>query len=196
MKLSDYVGTFTDKDSGLVYSVDVQNDRLMSTLSGQKAYRVWPMAQDAFRYRVVDAKLAFTRTPAGVVNAVVLFQNGHRVVFVKPGMPAPSAAPDVFPPIVALSAIELDQYVGNYTSSIGTFFVTSDDQQLSVRLSGQPAAPVFSSAKDTFFYKIVDAQITFIRDPSGHVASLVLHQNGADFPAQRDGSQLNNPPQR
>jgi hypothetical protein len=84
------------------------------------------------------------------------------------------------------TAAQLDEYGAKYTSSVGTFFVTREDQQLLVRLSGQIALPVFASAPDAFFYKAVDAQITFVRDSSGRITGLVLHQNGADYPAQRE----------
>ena len=43
----------------------------------------------------------------------------------------------------------------------------------------QPSAPIFPAGPKDFFYKVVDAQITFTAD------GLVLHQNGGDMPAQR-----------
>ena len=36
----------------------------------------------------------------------------------------------------------------------------------------------FASAKDAFFYNVADAQLTFERDATGHIAAVVLHQNG------------------
>jgi hypothetical protein len=36
-----------------------------------------------------------------------------------------------------------------------------------------------------FFLTVVDAQITFVRDSTGVVTGLVLHQNGRDVPGRR-----------
>jgi hypothetical protein len=36
-----------------------------------------------------------------------------------------------------------------------------------------------------FFLKVVDAQITFVRDAAGTVTQLVLHQNGQDLPGRK-----------
>ncbi len=59
------------------------------------------------------------------------------------------------------------------------------DGQVRAQLTGQDAAPVYPSAKDKFFYKIVDAQLDFERDASGKVVAVVLHQFGRDLRAPR-----------
>jgi serine-type D-Ala-D-Ala carboxypeptidase/endopeptidase len=56
---------------------------------------------------------------------------------------------------------------------------------LLVTLTGQPAFPVFSIAKDQFEYDIVVATLTFERHPAGKVVAVVLHQNGRDMRAPR-----------
>ena len=40
-------------------------------------------------------------------------------------------------------------------------------------------------SESDYFYKIVDAKITFERDENGKVVNLVLHQNGQDMPATK-----------
>ena len=44
--------------------------------------------------------------------------------------------------------------------------------------TGQPKAEVFPESETNFFAKVVDAQLTFVKDASGKVTHLVLHQNG------------------
>jgi hypothetical protein len=68
------------------------------------------------------------------------------------------------------------------------FTVLRRGDGLVARLTGQPFFPVFASAKDEFFYKVVDAQLSFHRDASGKIEGLTLHQNGRDIPATRDAS--------
>ncbi len=53
------------------------------------------------------------------------------------------------------------------------------------QLTGQPAVAIYPEDDDEFFYRAVDAQLSFVRDGDGHVASLVLHQGGRDVPAKR-----------
>ena len=50
--------------------------------------------------------------------------------------------------------------------------------------TGQGKFEIFPETETDFFYKVVDAQITFVKDATGKVTSLVLHQGG-DRAAQR-----------
>ena len=51
--------------------------------------------------------------------------------------------------------------------------------------TGQSKVQIFREGEQQFFYKVVDAQITFETDSSGLASGLILHQNGADMPAKR-----------
>jgi len=63
--------------------------------------------------------------------------------------------------------------------------MTVQGHQLYAQLSGQPAFVVRASAKDRFFYTVVDAQLAFERDLRGVVVAVTLHQNGIDQRAPR-----------
>jgi hypothetical protein len=76
--------------------------------------------------------------------------------------------------------------VGQYQFSFGAVLdVTLKDTQLQAQLTGQPAVPIYASAADKFFYKIVDAQLDFERDGTGKVIAVMLHQNGQNLRAPR-----------
>ncbi|HEX7681147.1 MAG TPA: DUF3471 domain-containing protein, partial [Thermoanaerobaculia bacterium] len=79
-----------------------------------------------------------------------------------------------------------DRYVGRYELA-ATFIltVTRDTSHLYVQATGQPKFEVFPESDHDFFYKVVDAQITFVSEDNGRATSLILHQNGADQPAKR-----------
>ena len=53
-------------------------------------------------------------------------------------------------------------------------------------LTGQQNFEVFPESENDFFYKVVDAQLTFHKDKAGKVNYLILHQNGADQKATRE----------
>jgi CubicO group peptidase (beta-lactamase class C family) len=87
---------------------------------------------------------------------------------------------------IALPADSLDAYVGTYQLAPAfAISVRRDGAGLVAQATGQSATPIYPSARDEFFLKVVDAQISFVRDATGRVASLILHQNGRDVPAPR-----------
>jgi len=88
---------------------------------------------------------------------------------------------------ITLPAEAIDEYVGVYAIDPAVrFTLLRRGDGLIARLTGQPFAPIFASAKDEFFYKVADAQLSFQRDASGKIKSLTLHQNGRDLPAVRE----------
>jgi len=87
---------------------------------------------------------------------------------------------------VVLPAGTLDDYVGEY--QLAADFVLSirrAGDTLLAQATGQGANPIYPSARDEFFLRVAEAQISFVRDSTGKVTSLVLHQGGRDLPAPR-----------
>ena len=85
-----------------------------------------------------------------------------------------------------MSAEILERYVGDYQLAPNfVITVTLEDAALFAQATGQPNIPIFPESETEFFYKVVDAQITFAMDDSGAVTQLILHQNGADMPAPK-----------
>jgi CubicO group peptidase (beta-lactamase class C family) len=79
----------------------------------------------------------------------------------------------------------LDDYVGNYRLSEDfVIAVTRDDDRLFAQATGQPKAELFPESETDFFLKVVDAQVTFVRNEAGKVTHLVLHQGGVDQKAE------------
>jgi len=44
---------------------------------------------------------------------------------------------------------------------------------------------LFPESETKFFLKIIDAQITFIKNENGEIKEMILHQNGKDHPAKK-----------
>jgi serine-type D-Ala-D-Ala carboxypeptidase/endopeptidase len=88
-----------------------------------------------------------------------------------------------------------DNYVGRYQLAPNFILtVTREGDKLLAQATGQPKAEIFPESEQEFFYKVVDAQITFQTDGKGRTTGLTLHQNGANLAAQRIEGQLP-PPQ-
>lgn len=188
--LKQYVGTYKAwQGQDLTFTVRLVGSTVQVQLTGQAFANIYPSSKDHFYYRVVDAQIDFTRDADGKINALVLHQNGTTMVAARAGMKPPPEASASFPPTVSLDLPTLASYVGTYTAGEGLqFTVVLSGAQLMVQLTGQPSEPVFATAKDHFYYKIVNAQIDFERDASGAVQDLILHQNGQDIKAAKAAS--------
>jgi serine-type D-Ala-D-Ala carboxypeptidase/endopeptidase len=83
---------------------------------------------------------------------------------------------------ITVDPAKLEHYVGSY-QLVPDFIltVTRIDNQLNAQLTGQPAFPIFAKTENVFFYKIVEAQLTFNRNAEGVVESVTLHQGGRDI---------------
>ena len=63
--------------------------------------------------------------------------------------------------------------------------VTVEKGLLMVQATGQDKFPVFPESKVRFFYKVVAAEITFVRNEEGQVNKLILRQDGRELEAFR-----------
>ena len=80
----------------------------------------------------------------------------------------------------------LATYVGTYQLAPAfALEVTLEGKQLMVQATGQEKYPIFASAPGEFFYKVVDAQLSFVAGADGKVEKVVLHQNGQDVEGKR-----------
>jgi len=100
---------------------------------------------------------------------------------ITPPRPAPKPRKEV-----PVDPTVLQGYVGEYafTPAI-SITVTLEGRQLFVQATGQSKVPVYAESDTEFFLKIADAQISFVKDASGVVTGMVLHQNGQDQPAKK-----------
>jgi CubicO group peptidase (beta-lactamase class C family) len=177
--LDDYVGTYKLSDKFLL-NVFRMNDVLFARATGQGAIPILPFAPDEFFAKVAGASISFTRDANGVITGLVMHQNGDRT--------APKLSASELPPElqeIELDAATLGDYAGKYRFDFGIFDVALKSDHLEAQLTGQPPLPIFPSAKDKFFCKVVDAQLEFERDAGGKVVAVVLHQNASDIRAPR-----------
>ena len=179
--LDDYVGTYRLTDKMLIKIFRMKDkEGLYARATGQAAIPIFASAPNEFFARVGGISASFTRDTAGAVTGVVLHQNGDK--------PAPKLSAAELPPEpkeIELDAAALGEYVGKYKFDFAVFDVVLNGDHLEARLGAQPAFPVFASGGDQFFYKIVDAQLTFERNADRKVAAVILHQNGRDMRASR-----------
>jgi CubicO group peptidase (beta-lactamase class C family) len=137
---------------------------------GTGGYRTWA-GYDA-KAKVGVVVLSNMSTAAGVDDIGL-----H---LVDPSMPLAKLTPIAIRKEVTLDPKVLDTYVGAYQLIPGvTITVTRDGTQMFSQLTGQPKFEIFAEKEREFFFKVVDAQLTF------EEGAVVLHQNGRDQRAKR-----------
>lgn len=71
-----YAGAY-ELRPGFVLTVTREGDRLMTQATGQQKLEIFPSSEAEFFLKVVDARITFVKGPDGVVDVLVLHQNGR-----------------------------------------------------------------------------------------------------------------------
>jgi len=155
----------------------------------------WHVARDGVSWwhngQTAGYGSAVFAVPVKQLGVVVLMNTGtditlavaERIVQSAIGM---SPKPLLVRKAINVSPEELKQYEGIYAFSLfAAITVTLEDGKLLAQLPGQDKFQLFAESEAKFFYKVVDAQITFARAADGKAYKLILHQNGIDQTALR-----------
>ncbi len=87
---------------------------------------------------------------------------------------------------IALEADALEKFVGKYRMTLlFSLTTTREDDRLFCQATGQQKFRIYPESETKFFWKVVEARVTFDVDGGGKVTGLTLHQNGNDQPAKR-----------
>jgi hypothetical protein len=79
--------------------------------------------------------------------------------------------------VITIAANTLNDYTGSYELQPGFIIkVTTTEGKIFGQATGQPEVEMFPEAEDTFFLKVVAAQLVFGRNDSGEVVNLTLNQ--------------------
>jgi CubicO group peptidase (beta-lactamase class C family) len=180
--LAGYVGTY-ELAAGVNMMITIDGGQMMGQLTGQGKLPLFPESETFFFLKVVDAQLEFFKDDKGAVTHLILHQNGRDQKAVRT-----SATVETRPErtAIAVAAATLRAYPGTYEVQPGfALVITLEGDQLMAQATGQQKFPLFAETDARFFFKVVDAQVDFVRDEQGAVTRLVLHQGGRDMTALR-----------
>jgi hypothetical protein len=142
---------------------------------------IFPAGNDVFFVKDSFRRLTFQRDAAGKYVRLEIDDWG----------PQPPAVRDTAPDPPARTVITVDQavlktYAGEYELAPGfVLTVTVEGDRIMTQATGQSKVEIFPSSPTEFFLKVVDAQLTFVKDASGAVTHLVLHQGGRDIQGKK-----------
>ncbi|NKB69275.1 MAG: serine hydrolase [Candidatus Latescibacteria bacterium] len=96
----------------------------------------------------------------------------------------PLAQLEAIPEVVEVDPALLDEYVGEYELAPDfVLTVTREGERFYGQATGQDKFALFAASETHFFLSLIEARVTFVKDESGAVTHLVLHQGGADLEA-------------
>lgn len=99
---------------------------------------------------------------------------------------APPPAPRTVHTAITLPADSMAGFVGVYNLAPNfDLTVTLSGDTLWLQATGQQKFHLWPEAPTEFFLKEVEAQLTFLHDPTGAVSGLILHQNGQNPVAKK-----------
>src|SRR5262249_50190700 len=80
----------------------------------------------------------------------------------------------------------LDAYVGQYELAPNfVITVTKKNDKLMAQATGQPKFQLFPESETKFFLKVIDAQVSFIKNDKGAIENLILYQAGNELPGKK-----------
>src|SRR5579859_469750 len=165
--LESYVGQY-ELAPGFVLTIRKEGERLTGQATGQARLRLIAQSETDFKVSGVVASLTFMKDKDAKVTRIVVHQNGdHDAPRISSEVPKEHIG-------VKLDSKIYDAYVGQYELGAGdVFIIRREGDRLRAQLTGQPNFEIFPESETNFFYKVVDAQLTFVRDARGKVTELV-----------------------
>lgn len=138
----------------------------------------------------------------GFVSSMVAFENGDGAVVMTNGARGWELAGEIMRSIaveygwsagqprtrqrITVDPHVLDRLVGTYELSPQVLIhVSREEGHLFAQATGQDRFEVFPESDRDFFYRVVDAVLTFDVENSVSATQVILHQNGADHIAKR-----------
>jgi len=175
--LAAYAGTY-QLAPNVNISITLAGDQLLSQVSGQNKFPIFPESQTHFFFKVVDAQIDFGRDDQGAY--LVLRQGGQdqkarRISDTVTERKEVAVGPEI-----------LARYTGTYQLRPGfDMVITAEGGRLYAQATGQGRFLLFAESETKFFSKIVDVQVEFLLDATGAVNALVLHQGPVVLKGQR-----------
>ena len=180
--LGGYVGNY-ELGPNFFVTVTLEGDQLITQATDQPKFPIFPESPRDFFLKEIDAQITFLPDRQGRATELIVHQGGqdHHAKRYEGELPRPKEHKEI-----KVDSKLFDSYVGQYQLKPNFILtITREGDALFAQATGQAKFQIFPESERQFFYKEVDAQITFETDSSGRAVSLTLHQNGADTMARK-----------
>jgi len=165
-----YTGRY-DLSGMAVITITTENNKLYSQVTGQSKFEIFPLSEDEFFWKVVDARIKFLKDEKGEMNQAILFQNGQELKAKKLKEES----------IFEINPAILDNYIGKYKfDSTTVVTISKEKNKLFAQATNQPKLEMFPLSETDFIIKEINAKIIFVKEESGKVNKLKLNMNSVD----------------
>ncbi|MBN1907559.1 MAG: DUF3471 domain-containing protein [Deltaproteobacteria bacterium] len=167
--LSRYAGTYQiGSEENLV--IALFKTRLVFLLPDKRIEPLFPESELKF-YNPIHGKVEFFKDDSDKVTHLILTKDGveKKAMLISDSIHEKKE--------ITLSAEMLSQYVGSYQlTPYNVVKITMESNQLFAQSTGYIKKAISPESESIFFYRIVDAQLEFLRDENGKVSHIVLTQ--------------------
>lgn len=169
-QLQQWTGAYQFED--VVRFITYKDGALYSTREGGQPFKLLPLSESEFQFEGSFTTYDFSK------------KNGKKeVMFADRINKSKGVETDKKPnpekEAVSLPKEILANYEGTYELQPSfQIVVTTQDNRIFAQATGQPQFEIFAENENTFFLKVVDAKVTFNKNPDGTVKSLTLFQGG------------------
>jgi hypothetical protein len=160
----------------LTITISRRGTHLIAQLADHPEREIFPESDTEFFSKVVNAQITFVKDRSGKAVKLIFHQDG---LDQDASREKDIAETEVDPAVY-------DSLVGKYDYGNGAVLtVTREGNHLFAQLTGQPKCDIFPKSETEYFWKVVDAQVTFVKDATGKVTKAIHHQNGHTIDAPK-----------
>lgn len=169
-QLQQWTGAYQFED--VVRFITYKDGALYSTREGGQPFKLIPLSENKFQFEGSFTTYDFSKNNG---KKEVLFADRIN----KSKGVETDKKPNPEKEAVSLPKEILANYEGTYELQPSfQIVVTTQDNRIFAQATGQPQFEIFAENENTFFLKVVDAKVTFNKNPDGTVKSLTLFQGG------------------
>jgi len=182
---ADYIGAY-QIGPATYRLITRRGDSLFSQRTGGAQRLIYPESKDKYFYDFDNSTtLDFIRDSAGNVVEHRITQIGTTTSAAKLYGPLADSLLEVAA-VKSVDSTVFDALVGSYQLAPGFVLeIRRRGTQFFSQATGQEEVEIFARSETEYFLRVVDAQLTFVRDQAGKITSLVLHQGGREIPAPK-----------
>ncbi len=160
-----------------IMTVTKEGQHLYAQLAGQPRSEIFPKSDTEFFWKAVEAQVVFVKDKQGKVTKAVHHQGGQTINAPRLGdLKEAKVDPATY-----------DAFVGKYDYGQGKAILTvsREGDRLFAQLTGQPKYEIFPQSPTKFFWKVVAAQIQFVKNDAGKITKAIHHQGGQTLEAPK-----------
>lgn len=177
-ELEKWVGTYKFEDETIRF-ITLEKGQLYSQKESSKKFPLYPVTSKHFIFENGSQSYFFSDKNAS--KEVSFKKNGNSFLGVYIDRKPSAVKTEIILPVESL-----DKYVGKYQLTPSMILeITRKQSQIFGQLTGQPSFELFAEGDNSFFLKVVDAQLKFIENSAGRVTNSVLQQNGREISGKK-----------